>query len=162
MRIIFWDYNLLGHIPGRLLLSLREYKTKLSRRTVTSSRCQSFHYTPFYSHMHQKLASSPIPLRVHNELYSLDSWLDAHRVLLQRFLCIPYAPIEITIIGLMFQSGSDAKHLQVAQFGTAFLWPVYNSCEHIAYLPTVCSKTFSYLTILISLIRFVATIRFPK
>lgn len=131
------------------------------RQTVSSSSSRAFHYIPFYSY--QTASSSGARQRIFDEPYSCDDWLEAHRELLSKFCRVPYAPIEIGIIALMFWS--DSTHL--AQFGTASLWPVYmffgneskyirnkptmHRCQHVAYLPSVrftsiLFSTFSFAT----------------
>lgn len=104
-----------------------------------------FHLTPFKRF---KKTVDGDDIRVYDEVYTADAWIDAHEEL-QRSPREPGCKLERVIAGLMFWS--DSTHL--ANFGTAKVWPLYlyfanlskyirakpssGACHHVAYFPSV-------------------------
>lgn len=117
-----------------------------------------FHFTPF-SLMHR----SPVTgaeQRLYSELYHSDAFIKEHNRVQNRSQPPPDDPgckLEKVIAALMFWS--DSTHL--TNFGTAKLWPIYlffgnlskyirsrpssGACNHLAYIPSVCTSPVSCL-----------------
>ncbi|KIK35492.1 hypothetical protein CY34DRAFT_16981 [Suillus luteus UH-Slu-Lm8-n1] len=92
--------------------------TAVIRSAFADIQANAFHLFPF-----KRLWKDPLDNhqeRVFDELYTSDSWLEAHDHL-QRQPREPNCSLERVIAGLMFFS--DATHL--ANFGTAKAWPLY-------------------------------------
>ena len=117
-----------------------------------------FHLTPF-SRMHRSSVTGA-EQRVYSELYDSDAFIkEHHRV--QNHSPLPPddlgCKLEKVIAALMFWS--DSTHL--TNFGTAKLWPIYlffgnlskyirsqpssGACNHLAYIPSVCTFQSSAL-----------------
>jgi hypothetical protein len=113
-----------------------------------------FHLFPF--ELYHKIADKTT--RVFEDIYNSDVFLQEHK----KIQDLPLPPgeedggLERVIAALMFWS--DSTHL--ANFGNAKLWPIYllfgnlskyiraqptsGACNHIAYIPSVCSLTTIY------------------
>jgi len=127
----------------------RKLVSVIREKISTPSSFRHLHFEPYKLYWQPTEASEP--LRVHNELYSSEAFIDAHRELQD-------SPGELgcelprVVIGLMF--ASDSTHLTA--FSDAKLWPLYltigneskdrrskPSCqafEHIAYLQKVGTR----------------------
>jgi hypothetical protein len=111
-----------------------------------------FHLTPSFL-MHRSLATGA-EQRLYGELYHSDAFIEEHKRVQNCSLPPlddPACKLEKVIAALMFWS--DSTHL--ANFGTAKLWPVYlffgnlskyirsrpssGACNHLAYIPSVCT-----------------------
>jgi len=118
-----------------------------------------FHLTPF-SLMH-KSPITGVEQRVYGELYHSDAFIKEHHRVQNRSRPPPDdlgCKLEKVIAALMFWS--DSTHL--ANFGTAKLWPIYlffgnlskyirsrpssGACNHLAYIPSVCTHHYSIRT----------------
>ncbi|KIK92915.1 hypothetical protein PAXRUDRAFT_790802 [Paxillus rubicundulus Ve08.2h10] len=101
-------------IPGFHYRSLVE----VIRSAFSDVQAKAFHLWPF-----EQIWNDPITgasQRVFGELYTSDSWINAHAAL-QKQPPEPGCNLERVIVGLMFFS--DATHL--ATFGNAKAWPLY-------------------------------------
>jgi Plavaka transposase len=128
---------------------------KLRHRKLTSVIREKISRPSDYPHIHfepYKLYWQPNEtseaIRVHNELYSSEAFIDSHREL-QDSLGEPGCELPRVVIGLMFSSDGT----QLTAFSNAKLWPVYlafgneskdrrskpsfHLFEHIAYFETV-------------------------
>jgi len=92
--------------------------------------------------------------RLHGEIYQSDAMLEAHDEI-SKLPRLMDDTLERVVAPLMVWSDST----QLANFGTASLWPFYlyfgnqskytrgkptaNACHHLAYLPTVSTFYFS-------------------
>ncbi|KAJ3710934.1 hypothetical protein C8R42DRAFT_648374, partial [Lentinula raphanica] len=138
-------------IPGLL------YRSPLSviRAAFTGPLAKHFHYTPF--RLFQKLPSSngsqddsePEYQRVYTDLYNSDAFLREHDRVQRAPTDDPECKAEKVVAALM--CWSDAT--QLANFGTAKLWPVYmlfgnlskyirslpnsGAVNHLAYIPVI-------------------------
>ncbi|KAJ3972040.1 hypothetical protein EV361DRAFT_949176 [Lentinula raphanica] len=136
-------------IPGLL------YRSPLSviRAAFTGPLAKHFHYTPF--RLFQKLPSSndsqdePEFQRVYTDLYNSDAFLREHYRVQRAPTDDPECKAEKVVAALM--CWSDAT--QLANFGTAKLWPVYmlfgnlskyirsspnsGAVNHLAYIPVI-------------------------
>ncbi|KAJ3778513.1 hypothetical protein FB446DRAFT_768429 [Lentinula raphanica] len=138
-------------IPGLL------YRSPLSviRAAFTGPLAKHFHYTPF--RLFQKLPSSngsqdseePEFQRVYTDLYNSDAFLREHDLVQRAPTDDPECKCEKVVAALM--CWSDAT--QLANFGTAKLWPVYmlfgnlskyirslpnsGAVNHLAYIPVI-------------------------
>jgi Plavaka transposase len=109
----------------------------------------NLHYTPF--EMWWKVRPDAPAERIYSDLYTSSAFIEAHReVNFNPAFQVPGCKLEKVVAAIMVWS--DSTHL--AQFGTAKLWPIYaftgnmakwfrckpssNSCEHWAYIPSVC------------------------
>ncbi|KIO05466.1 hypothetical protein M404DRAFT_70977, partial [Pisolithus tinctorius Marx 270] len=81
-------------------------------------QAKTFHLWPFEQIWHDPITGKV--QQAFGELYTLDSWTNAHAVL-QKQALEPGCKLERVIPGLMFFS--DATHL--ATFGNAKAWPLY-------------------------------------
>ena len=117
-----------------------------------------FHFTPSYL-MHR----SPVTgteQRLYSELYHSDAFIEEHNRVQNRSRPPPDDPgckLEKAVAALMFWS--DSTHL--TKFGTAKLWPIYlffgnlskyirsqpssGACNHVAYIPSVCTGLLSHV-----------------
>lgn len=105
-----------------------------------------FHMDPY--ELRWKRSDQDKEVRVHGELYTSDTFLDAHREL-QSSPGEPDCDLPRVIVGMMFSS--DSTHL--TSFGHSKLWPCYlylgndskyrrckpscNLCSHVAYFQNV-------------------------
>lgn len=129
-------------VPGVFYRSLVEVITT----ALQDEASKSFHYTPFS--LFWKPTSDSPPERIYSEIYNSDAFIKEHQKVKQH----PPEPgpqYEHAIAALSIYSDST----QLAQFGTAALWPVYAflgnqskydrakpsqfAAHHIAYLPSV-------------------------
>ena len=132
-----FDAGILHH--RRLMSVIRE---KITRPSIHSH----LHFEPYKFFWQPHDATEPV--RVHGELYTSESFLEAHRVL-QDSPGEPGCKLPRVVLGLMFASDST----RLTTFSNAKLWPIYlvigneskdrrskPSCgvfEHVAYLETV-------------------------
>jgi hypothetical protein len=77
-----------------------------------------FHYEPY--ELKWQLGPSPIPIRVHGELYTSPAFIEVYREL-QNSPPEPGCTAPRNIVALMF--ASDSTHL--TSFGDAQIWPLY-------------------------------------
>lgn len=116
---------------------------------LTSNEAQGFHYEPF-KQTWSRPESTDTPVRVYDELFTGDAWLEEHERVQQ--LELPPDEPDIyprAIAGIMLWS--DSTH--VAQFGQQSVWPIYmtlgnqskyerassgsHALHHMGYLPSV-------------------------
>ena len=137
-----YDYHV-GNMYHRRLMSVIREKLANPRHD------ELFHYQP-YNLLWQR-RGSPVPINVHGELYTSESFLQAHQDL-QQSPPEPGCELERVIVALMFWS--DAT--QLTSFGNAKLWPCYMFfgneskyrrckpscclCSHVAYFNHVRSR----------------------
>lgn len=102
------------------------------------------HYTPYKEYW--KPTASSTQERIYSELYSSDSWLEAHEEVRAKH---KDDAIEACVLPIILYS--DSTYL--SSFGNASLWPIYMylgshskymrskptlpTCHHLAYIPTV-------------------------
>lgn len=127
------------------------YRPLLSviREAFSGPLSDKMHFSPFK--LFHQLPSSNEEIRVHGELYTSDSFIQAH----DKIQRVPLPPgesdckLERAVAAVMLWS--DATH--VANFGTAQMWPIYmmlgniskyvralpdsGACHHLAYIPSV-------------------------
>jgi hypothetical protein len=105
-----------------------------------------FHFEPY--ELHWRPDDNHESIRVHGELYTSPTFVDAHNAL-QASPREPNCDLERVVVALMFWSDST----QLTNFGNAKLWPLYmffgndskyrrgkpssNCCEHVAYFESV-------------------------
>ncbi|TDL14712.1 hypothetical protein BD410DRAFT_696303, partial [Rickenella mellea] len=125
-----------GNLRHRKLMSV------IREKILSPTAFPHFHLEPYEVYWQPDEASDPI--RVHGELYSSETFIEAHRAL-QDSPGEPGCDLPRVVVGLML--ASDATHL--ADFSDAKLWPVYlafgneskdrrgkpseHAFEHIAY-----------------------------
>lgn len=121
------------------------------QQELSRDNAQFLQHIP-YKEFWQPSDSAP-PERVYGELYSSNSWLEAHEELYN----LPSTPddgIQNVLLPLMLWS--DSTHL--TNFGTASLWPIYmffgghskyirakpssRTGQHLAYIPSVRSYPY--------------------
>ncbi|KAF7292067.1 hypothetical protein MIND_01232800 [Mycena indigotica] len=135
-------------IEGLRLRSLTE-----TVKTVLSDFSRFFHYTPFRQWWQP--VTDGLTQRVYDEIYSSDAYIRTYKEL-QRSPREPGCTLERCIVALMFWSDST----QLANFGTAALWPIYlffgnqskwvrgkpraRACHHIAYMPKLADDFFDW------------------
>jgi hypothetical protein len=133
------------------------------KSAVQDASASAFHWIPF-----QRLWKSDDdepPIRIYDELYTSDAWLEAH----EKLKAQPREPgctLETAIVGLMMWS--DSTHL--TNFGSALLWPIYlffgnqskyergkptkAAAHHLAYIPSVSgsftSGVHSFICVLLA------------
>ena len=123
------------------------------KSTFENSSSSCFHYTPFKKFW--KPTADSAPQRIHDEIYSSDVMVKAHKDL-QNLPPESGCNLECVVASLMFWS--DSTHL--ASFGNASLWPIYlffknqskwlrgkprcGACHHIAYIPKVILSRTCY------------------
>lgn len=121
----------------------------LLKSILTSDESKTFHYDP-YEQWWRRPGTEDSPVRVYDELFTADAWLEEHRKVQE----IELPPEEDdsyprAIAAIMLWS--DSTHL--ADFGSKTLWPIYMSLgnqskydrakpgahamHHIAYMPSV-------------------------
>jgi Plavaka transposase len=120
------------------------------REKISNSKDNAhFHYEPYELLWQPNNEQEGVHVRVHGELYTSPSFIDAHRSV-QELPGEPGCHLPRVVVALMFWS--DSTHL--TNFGNAKLWPLYmffgneskyrrskpscNLCEHVAYFETVC------------------------
>lgn len=139
--------------PGLQLYTFPPFRHRsivsiLKEKMANSHDFQYFHLEPYELRWHRKDMSDAESTRVHGELYTSPTFLEAHEEI-QALDGEPGCSLPRVLIGLMF--GSDATHL--TSFGSASLWPCYmyfgneskyrrskptcNLCNHIAYFQKV-------------------------
>lgn len=107
---------------------------------------ERFHLYPYKEYWQATPDSEPV--RIYDELYSADAFLDEYGSVLQSAR-MAGSTMDVVLLGLMLWS--DSTHL--ASFGTASLWPVYMyignlskyirskpsalAAHHVAYIPKV-------------------------
>lgn len=125
----------------------RSFVSVIREKVTNPHDDQNFHYEPF--ELFWKPTEESAETRVHGELYTSPSFLEAHRDL-QDSPREPGCDLPRVVASLMFWS--DSTHL--TSFGNAKLWPNYmyfgndskynrckptsQLCNHVAYFQTVC------------------------
>jgi hypothetical protein len=134
-------------VPGLYYCSL----TSIIRDVWSSNSAKRFHLTPF---LHFWRRDDGRIERVYGELYSSDAYVDAYKEV-QNLPAERDCTLERVVCALMLWSDST----QLANFGTASLWPIYlffgneskytratmraDSCHHVAYIPKVHYYAFN-------------------
>lgn len=111
---------------------------------LQDSDAQHFHLFPFKAYWHPDRANPP--QRIYSELYNSDAYLEEHERIRAAH---GTSEIEVVVASIMLWSDST----QLANFGTASLWPIYLflgnqskymrckpgnlAAHHIAYIPKV-------------------------
>jgi hypothetical protein len=114
------------------------------KAALSESDTESFHFFPFKTYWQPDEDSEP--QRIYTELYNSNAFLDEHERIRQAHAT---ASCETVIAAIMLWSDST----QLANFGTASLWPIYLllgnqskymrckpaafAAHHIAYIPKV-------------------------
>ena len=115
------------------------------KEIMQDSDAQQFHLYPFKTYWHPD--ETQRPQRVFSDLYNSDAYIEEHESIRQAYST---SEIEAVIAPIMLWSDST----QLANFGTASLWPIYLflanqskymrckpgnfAANHIAYIPKVC------------------------
>jgi hypothetical protein len=113
-----------------------------------------FHLTPFRHYWQRDSTDFTTVEQVHGELFSSDSFALAYEEI-QNLPAMEGCTLERSVCALMFWSDST----NLADFGTAALWPIYmffgneskytrgtmsiNSSQHLAYIPKVRAMLFA-------------------
>ncbi|KAJ3804430.1 hypothetical protein F5876DRAFT_83171 [Lentinula aff. lateritia] len=127
------------------------------REAFSGPLSDKIHFSPFK--LFHQLPLSNEEIRVHGELYTSDSFIQAH----DKIQRVPLPPeesdckLERAVAVVMLWS--DATH--VANFGTAQMWPIYlmlgniskyvralpdsGTCHHLAYIPLCAIPAFEGL-----------------
>ncbi|KAJ3882463.1 hypothetical protein F5051DRAFT_494399 [Lentinula edodes] len=126
------------------------YRPLLSviREAFSGPLSNKIHFSPFKL-FHQ--SSSTEEIRVHGELYTSDSFLQAHDQIQRVPLPSEESDCKLERVVAALMLWSDATH--VANFGTAKMWPIYmmlgniskyiralpdsGACHHLAYIPSL-------------------------
>ena len=124
--------------------------TEVIQAALSEPAAEKFHTFPFKAFSKPDPDSNELPERIYSELYTGDFWNDQYdKIRNAHKNQSNYDNLEAFIIALMVWS--DATCL--AQFGTAYLWPIYLyignqskysrgkptsfAAHHVAYLPKV-------------------------
>ena len=99
--------------------------TAVVRAAFSHPSSKLFHFTPFKRIW--KRPSSGVEERIYDELYTSDTWIQAHNDI-QKQRRTDGCNLERVIAAMMFSS--DSTHL--AQFGHASAWPVYLSFGNLS------------------------------
>jgi hypothetical protein len=133
----------------------------IKEKITNQQDCKQFHFEPY--ELLWKPTDQHQDSRIHGELYTSQSFLEAHRAL-QDSPGEPGCDLPRVVVGLMFWS--DATHL--TSFGNAKLWPCYlyfgneskyrrckpscYLCNHVAYFQKVSqyipSLSMFFLTVI--------------
>ena len=109
---------------------------------------ESFHVTPFTEMWRPSESASPI--RLYGEAYTSDEMIGAYEDVQK----IPPDPAHPDVENVVIELAAYSDGTMLAQFGTAFLWPLYiffanlskytrcqpssHAAHHVAYFPSVC------------------------
>ena len=129
-------------------LLYRDLTTIITNACQDEATADSFHTTPF-KEMWKSSDEAP-PIRLYGEAYTSDEMIDAY----EEVQNIPPHPDYPNAENVVIELAPYSDATMLAQFGTAFLWPVYmyfpnlskyvrcqpssHAAHHTAYFPSVC------------------------
>jgi len=129
-------------------LLYRDLTTIIKDACGDEATSDSFHTTPFQE-MWQPSDNTP-PVRLYGEAYTSDEMISAYKEVQN----IPPHPDHPNAENIILELAPYSDTTMLAQFGTAFLWPVYiyfanlskyircqpssHAAHHTAYFPSVC------------------------
>ncbi|KAJ3925662.1 MAG: hypothetical protein NXY57DRAFT_1051654 [Lentinula lateritia] len=140
------------NVPSEMFSVLGlHYQPLLSviREAFSGPLSDKIHFSPFK--LFHQLPSSTEEIRVHGELYTSDSFIQAHDQIQRVPLPSGESDCKLERVVAAVMLWSDATH--VANFGTAKMWPIYlmlgniskyiralpdsGACHHLAYIPSL-------------------------
>jgi hypothetical protein len=139
-------------LPKYTIKGLRYRRlTEVIKMAFARDNARWFHYDPFKQYWQPNHTLPPV--RVYDELYTSDAWIDEHRRL-QESPTVDGCTLPRVIAGMMLWSNAT----QCSQFGDSSLWPIYcfpgnlskyeraspkaRAGIHVAYIPKVCMIPF--------------------